>query len=231
MVEQQPSLSLEDILLRSGFDERRVNIVKFSIVNSFSNGKVIAEIVHFHLPKIVHFAQVLDETSRTKKLENWNILKPALQKLNLPLKDSQIAKIVDREWPKEDLINLANHLYEQIQLYSTTQAMASASIKENSPLKKKGKNAKQAVHELDDTAKRQFMDSQFELISEKSRREYRAIVQEVDRMETRSTLLDTRLNQFREENLEELKKSEKRLSKLKFELDIALVGLIIFILV
>ncbi len=53
----------------------------------------------------------------------------------------------------------------------------------------------------DDPARRQFMDSRFEEISDKSRKEYKALVAEVDRLQQRSALLDARLGQFRAENL------------------------------
>jgi hypothetical protein len=114
------SIYPEDILeflQQSGFDERRIDVLKANVVTSFSNPKNIADIITFRYPRLLHHSVIRDANSSSLRLENWRLLNKTLSTLRCELNEDRIISLGNKRCSKDDIFALLRVLKIKLDAY------------------------------------------------------------------------------------------------------------------
>jgi len=90
---------------------------KKNISRDFSDGVLLAEIVKYHIPKLVDIHNYPVSNSSTQKLYNWNTLNTKVfKKIGLNLSKGEIDAVL--QYKPLAVENILKKLYEKIRIYS-----------------------------------------------------------------------------------------------------------------
>lgn len=96
---------IRNFLFECGIDERRVESLKFNVVNSFTNARNIADLISSRFPKLLAVTAIEDASSSALRLENWKKLNKTLTTLRSELNDEKLMKFVTKKITKEEIFN------------------------------------------------------------------------------------------------------------------------------
>lgn len=140
---QIPDDDLVELLMSSGFDQRRINIIKNNLVNAFSNGRIVAEIISHHSPRTINLSQYVDEVSVRRRSENWKMLKNVLSSLGMSISNIEIEDFINRRITKREAFYLVKKIIEHLKkntpiksLNRSKDSISNASIPRGKPKSK-----------------------------------------------------------------------------------------------
>ena len=124
MKASRPSLSsssssscVDDIVNRIseiGIASNRIKQYKKNIVFSFSDGYIIAEVIHTMYPSLIDIKSFLDEGSEIARKANWDRLSKIFQRISMKLSKDEISAIVNRRIEKELVANFMFLLIDKL---------------------------------------------------------------------------------------------------------------------
>lgn len=232
----------EDIyifLFQSGIDERRMDIYKRNFINNFTSPNIIAEIIHNKYPKLVLMHHFIDGNSAKTRMDNWKVLNKILAKLRCNFLDSEIDKLVNRSVKKDELYTFMRFLrskmesYEPLYLSKTTSGESMPEAKQRrcsmltgAIIPKTTTSSSSAPSKLitKATMSAEEIDKTYLILSQRLKLRNKSITQEVDSMQERSERNNAELMMLKNQNLEELEKTEKSIEKLNHELSLISVS-------
>ena len=120
MKASKPSSSscVDDIINRIseiGLASNRIKQYKKNIVFSFSDGYIIAEVIHTMYPSLIDIKSFLDEGSEVSRKANWDRLSKIFQRLSMKLSKDEISAIVNRQIEKELVANFMFLLIDKLE--------------------------------------------------------------------------------------------------------------------
>ena len=113
--------------------ENRVSLLRKNLVYNFSDGILIAEIIHSKFPKIVPIHSFLEISNAEGRISNWNLLNDkVLYHFDINLSEFEIDAVIRRVISKEKIIAffrlIRDKMYEfeeKYQEYLTSQKLLS----------------------------------------------------------------------------------------------------------
>ena len=122
---------LVSFLSQYGIEQRRIDMMRFNIVNSLSDPRIIGEIIQIRYPKILPSRSITEGNSTTIRLGNWELLNLSLKTLRCELTADQLSYIANKRMPKEELISFYLLLRVKLDsfepIYLTTKTFNSTS--------------------------------------------------------------------------------------------------------
>lgn len=106
-----------DFLYQSGFDDRRIDVLKANIITSFSNPKTIADIISYRYPRLLHHSIIRDANSSSMRLEYWRLLNKTLSVMRCELSDDRIINLGNKRCTKEEIFSLLRVLKMKLDAY------------------------------------------------------------------------------------------------------------------